>query len=405
MGRREFYRFTDLFGLVENVRSLRSRWIEAYRSDTPFPQFIDRREPGWLLPAFSLFFDRASSLYARRNNGDAYGPDTPPNLLNRVFTDAPRGSWIHCYGGDYPMGIASPAVTFNMGGFKFSGEGSSGRNDGLAKPATRFMAGANNQTLFQGSPTKTTLFQDWQIGDFACIPNGFTGGVGVDMTMTENSTGGAIVRNLCCSAFNQAGAYPSGSFAQGLILDGCEDVTVDNFRADGGSSSTAGDIQWNVVSGNIKVKNSFIGSALSLIGKFQTALLENCTLVGIQYNGAGSSGVNILTARDSYFNATAANTSHKIDVNGQVALQIALYGCFLGTYGKNIVNVGVGTVDTFIAENCYMKILGGAVAFSDTPASVGRRRLHVRGMKSDAGVTGLPTGVSIDVNGYWTPDS
>src|SRR6267143_55169 len=333
-------------------------------------------------------------------------------IFNQMGTSK-HAFWVHVKSGDYNMGTVSPAVVFNTtgqslnqspGGFRFTGEGFGKFQQAVgygSLQATRFLQGVNNQTLFQGSTGKNTLIQSFNIENMNLNSNGFTGGIGIDMSAAEQSGFGSVMRGI---TFDNT-TLGTDSFSKCIVMDGNEDCSLYNINTNGTltqGTSTVCDIQWTVQGGNVKIYDSILltGTVPNIIKQGQTFFLGNSTINGgIKWNGAGNAGIDITEVWGLYMNNGAVP---HFDTNNFTANSVKISGSLLFSSTSRVINVGTGFIDTFILENSYVK---GTGAFADTAASVGRRRLHARGVKLDSGITALPSGVSSDVNSYWSPDS
>jgi hypothetical protein len=420
MGHDEFGRFCDLVGLVGNVGKLRSRWINAYRADGPYPQYVDRREPREG-PGFMLYNDKAGTSYGRSVAGEYYGPDKnniAANILQQIFNDmvsAKKGAWVHAKAGPYNMGTASPAVTYNMGGFRFTGEGPWGADwstpsatDIFAMPTTRFLAGAANQTLFQATSGKNKPLNFYEIADFCLDTNGFTGIVGMDMTNANEIFAISEIRHVMCNFLKSDAVTNNGQFSYGWILDGNDGLFMNQPICTGrgtapGPTANA-DIHWDNPLGEIVIYNPELLGANSLLGKWSQADIGGGmgTINPMKLDGnAGATFPGPIThLHDLYLGAGFIGGGHTYDLNGFNQNLLAIEHCSIRvSSAKNVINLGAGVLQSLILENCHLQNFDAtAVKITDNIANCGIRRQAQRNNLLQGVFAGNPW--TVDANGY-----
>lgn len=316
------------------------------------------------------------------------------------------------------MGTASPAVILGEGGSRLTGEGGvpdySGATDINSLPGTRFLMGVNNQTLFQGTSTKVRNLLGVKMSDFSIDTNAFTGGVGIDLTATQQlSSAGTLLESIYLNNIKADRATQNGSFSTGIILDGCADLTIRQItngltNTGSGTPSTTADVSFNSPSGDLQVDQCILYSGVAISGAWQVLQVRGGTYGPIKL--VANATPNITRISDAYLGPTEANVNgDPFNVNGFAADMLELNGCWarpgsITNGGKTnyLVLLGGGTLDSLILRGCRIdKFSTNTTSITDSSANCGRRRAVATATRTNGALTSvLP--YTLDVNNYLT---
>jgi hypothetical protein len=403
IGRREFLRFAGLSGLVAGLAAV----VEIPPARAPSSPSI-----GWTVDSgsmvipvtYMIYVDPTGPTYLARNglNGkNDFSNTDASTTLNQAFAQVITNGVAArtlVKAGDYPLDAVSPSVVFDagstgaFGGSYFTGE-SSGISDNGGLNGTRFLAGANNQTMLQMSTSRAITESYWNISRFAVFTNGFTGVVGLD---TSQGAGQANVTAEIESVVfhNRAGVTNKGYFSYCMNLDGCDELFIRNCLDTGYAGSDCAQnasIHFNGLNGGaFYMTGGRWGSSRTLIGGWILAVFENVQMRTIQlinlpvYNGNNSMSFSGVWTGD-----TAPTGYPFIDCNGFSPLSIGIRDSAIGVNNHNFFQTGGQTITRIDMSRTDLMNLGGTVNLTDTPANLGTAYARASDCKVIRGVVGV----------------
>lgn len=314
-----------------------------------------------------------------------------------------RAGWIHCLAGDIQLGTASPAITIpKIGGFKFTGEGYGIANTpppgGYSLPATRFLAGAANQTLFK-APGDNPL-QHFKFQDFSLHANGFSGLTGMDLSASsEATTNGSVIRDV------HVEGNPKG-FNYCLNLDGNEDLTLNGVSCGQytipAPLDTGADVHWNAPAGNIRAINCDLFGNRGIIGQAQSWHLFGNTLQSLVLLG-NAGNLQAITALDNYWNVNTGGQIPMINTAGYTLQELAIIGGTVSIVNGSVNLLGVGGgagIESLILENFNLQTGATNVNLTDDSTKIGFLRNTVRNVKVTGSALASVAPYTLDANNY-----
>lgn len=310
-------------------------------------------------------------------------------------------------------------MTLGRGNIVLSGEGGepdySLAPDILSSPSTRFLMGANNQTLIRGTTGGILNLLGVVIRDICFETNGFTGGIPIDLTATQNlSSAGTLLQRLYLNNILNDRLTYSGSFATGLVLDGCADMVIeqitDGLSRTGGTSTvcTNADVSFVHVAGDLTVKDCVLISTVSIQGVWQVLRVLGGSYATFKLTQAQTPPTNpgLTRISDCYLGPSTSSPGDIFQCNGFAADSLEITGSWIRP-GKNtggaatrLVFLNGGTLDTLVLRQCQIdKFSSNTISISDNGANCGRRRAIAHGVRTSGSFTSSAP-FTIDANGY-----